>query len=97
MHARVAKMSVKPGSLDSVLLVVRQSIIPEILRQTGCSSVLCMSNRQTNVVLLESLWESEADLRASARAEVLQQLIGKVITQLRGAPVVEQYEVNEIS
>lgn len=97
MHARVAKMSVKPGSLDSVLLVVRQSIIPEILRQTCCNSVLCMSNRQTNVVLLESLWESEADLRASARAEVLQQLIGKVITQLRGAPVVEQYEVNEIS
>jgi quinol monooxygenase YgiN len=84
MHARVAKMPAKPRSLDRVLPIVRQSLIPEIQRQPGCNSVLCMSNRQTNEVLLESLWESEADLRASARAEVLQELISKVITQLRG-------------
>jgi quinol monooxygenase YgiN len=56
-----------------------------------------MSNRQTNEVLLQSLWESEAHLLASARAEVLQELVSKVITQLRGVPVIEHYEVNEIS
>ena len=97
MHARVAKMPVEPGSLDRVLRVVQHSIIPEILRQPGCNAVLCMSNRQTNEVLLQSLWESEADLRASARAEVLQELIGKVITLLRGVPAIEHYEVHETS
>jgi quinol monooxygenase YgiN len=97
MHARVAKMPVQPGSMDRVLLVVQHSIIPEILRQPGCNAVLCMSNRQTNEVLLQSLWESEAHLLASARAEVLQELVSKVITQLRGVPVIEHYEVNEIS
>ena len=97
MHARLVKMPVEPGSLDRVLQVVRDSIIPEILRQPGCNAVLCMSNRQTNEVLLESLWESEEHLLASARAEVLQALVSKVITQLRGVPAIEYYEVNEIS
>ena len=97
MHARVAKMSVKSGSLDRMLLVVRQSIVPAILRQPGCSSVLCMSNRQTNEILLQSLWESEADLRATGREEVLQELISKVITLLRGVPAIEHYEVKEMS
>ena len=97
MHARVAKLPVEPGNLDRVLKVVHHSIIPEILRQPGCNAVLCMSNRQTNEVLLESLWESEAHLLASARAEVLQELVSKVITQLRGVPAIEHYEVNAIS
>ena len=90
-------MRVKPERLDEMLRLMRQQIMPVIERQPGFYALTFKSNHQTGQIIVETLWESEEALRASERAEVIQEQVSKVITLLLGPPVFEHYQVDIMS
>jgi len=55
--------------------------------------MLIMNNRQAGRVMGITLWESEADMLASAKGEYLQEQVSRVIPYLRRPPEFEDYEI----
>lgn len=97
MHARALTLRVREGNLDRVLYILKDVVIPAAERQEGFAAFIVMSDQEANRVVGTSLWETEADMLASERAEYFQEQISRVISLLRGPPQIEHYQVVALS
>ena len=87
MHARVTRISNDPASLTDELLAFRAAVIAQAQANPGYRGALDLIDRETGRAIAITLWETEADLRASERARK------GPAGGAPGAPAVETYEV----
>src|SRR5690348_6485681 len=89
MHARITTVT-GASDIDAGLALLRDETLPQLHQQHGFGGLSAAGDRAAGWVMVLSLWDSEADLRASestaskARDE-LAQIIG-------GDPSVERFE-----
>ncbi len=93
MHARIGTLYPHPDRFDHVLRVLHDTVFLAARREQGFDGMLIMNNRHAGTVVSITLWESEADMRASEASEYLQDQVSRVITHLRRPPEFEHYEV----
>jgi heme-degrading monooxygenase HmoA len=96
MYARSLTMYFQPGELDEALRIARESILPELREHAGDQGTIELFDRSTHKRVVITLWQTEADLRASGESASHHK------TQARSAkhshhfaatpPVVEIYE-----
>ena len=94
MHARVNTMQYQPGKVDEVFQIFRESILPETRRQAGFQGVTVLLDRGTDKAVVISLWQTEADAKASgAGSSYMQTQSAKASAFFAAAPIIEIYEV----
>lgn len=96
MHARVGTLYPRPGDFDSVVRVLHEQVIPAAQRQRGYFGFLVISNHQANKVVGTTLWDTEADMHASAQGEYLKDQISRLLPLLKSPPDFEEYAVDAI-
>lgn len=64
MHARVTRMQAKPGRVDDIVRISRESVVPEVRRQKGFKGVVQLVDRASDRAVSITLWETLADLEA---------------------------------
>lgn len=93
MYARVTTGQMQPDKIDDAARVYRESIVAAMRQAQGFKNLLVLTDRATGKGLVISVWESEADMRASEASGFYQQQAGKLAHLLAGAPSFETYEV----
>src|SRR3989442_10619613 len=94
MHARAVTVQFQPGKVDEGTQIYRESILPETRQQVGFRGVMALLDRSTDKAIAITLWETEADARASGEGSAyMQAQIAKVASLSAAAPVIETYEV----
>ena len=93
MHARVITAQVRPGKVDEVIQVFRESVLPVTGQQVGARQVVVLADRQANRCMLVALWDSEEALTGSVKSGYLQEQLAKFGDLLVEPPRRESYEV----
>lgn len=94
MFARVITVNVQPGKIDEAATVYRDSIIPAAKQQKGFSGAMLLTDPVTGKGISVTLWETEADQKASEASGYVSQQIGKITPLLAGPPVRESFVVS---
>lgn len=94
MFARVLTMQYQPGKVDEVFQIFRESILSDTKRQTGFQRVTVLLDRRMDKAVVVSLWQTEADAKASGQgSSYMQTHMAKAASLFAAAPLVEIYEV----
>ncbi len=64
MHARVTRMQAKPGRVDDIVRISRESVVPRVREQKGFMGVVQLVDRETDRAISITLWETLTDLDA---------------------------------
>jgi heme-degrading monooxygenase HmoA len=93
MYARVTFATAKPGKIDEIAKVMRDSILPAAKKQKGFKGLLHMGNRDTGKGMAIVMWNTEADMTAGESSGFYREQVAKVAPLLAGTPTMEHYEV----
>jgi len=93
MHARVVTGINKPGKIDELTNVARDSVLPAAKQQPGFKGWLVIADRDSGKVYSITLWETEDDISASEKNGYFQEQVAKVGPFLTGPPTTEHLEV----
>lgn len=91
MYARNITTQASPDRLDEVIQLWRESVGQSAKQQKGFKKAYLLVDRSTGKSRVVGLWETEADLQASA--EWNQEQVAKFASLFTAPPIVEQYEV----
>ena len=94
MFARVLTAQTKPGMMDELIRIIRNSVIPEVRHEVGFKGLLLLNERTTGRGISITLWETPVDLKASETSGYLQKQLDKVVPLLSEPPVIGVYEVS---
>ena len=94
MHARLITSQFKLDKLEEAGQLYRESILPEVRQLPGFNGRLVLVDRSRGKVIAITLWESEADARASGEGSAFMQAsMAKFAPFYAAPPVIEIYEV----
>jgi hypothetical protein len=93
MYARIVTVQIKPEMFDQATAIYRNSIIPAAKLQAGSVSMMLLGDRATGNAQSISVWETEADEKASAMNGYLQQQFAKLGAMFVSPPKHAAYEV----
>jgi heme-degrading monooxygenase HmoA len=94
MYARVNTMQYQSGKVGEAFQIFRESILSETKRQAGFQGVTVLLDHATDKAVVITLWQTEADAKASgARSSYMQTQLLKASSLFAAAPVIEIYEV----
>ena len=96
MFARLTDLQFQPDFVEQGFAIVRDSIVPTIKQQHGFNGLLLLRDPTTSSASGLSLWESQADMDATATGNYQVQ-IAKVSSLIAGPPVRRIWEVFELS
>ena len=94
MHARVSTAELRPGRMDEVIDISRDSVLPAAQQQRGFRSGLWLTDRDAYKIMIVSLWETREGMEAGERCGYYREQIGKFGGMLAGDVVREAYEVS---
>lgn len=94
MFARVITIQIQPGKIEEAITIYRDTVIPAAKQQKGFSSATLLTEPATGKGISISVWESEADQKASEASGYLQQVLAKIGTTFAGPPVREEFVVS---
>ena len=94
MHARVVTIQTQPGKTEEAIRIYRDSVMPAAKEQKGFKSALLLTDPDTGKGVSVTLWETEADQKASEASGYFQQQIAKFGAVFAGPPVREAYVVS---
>ncbi len=92
--ARVSYAQVQPGKMDEFNGFYRDSLLPVAEKERGCSGALVLTDQNTYKSVVITLWQADADMRASESFGDLQMQRSRLLDLISGSRVVEYYEVN---
>ena len=93
MYARMITVQYQPGKIDEGLQIYGQALT-ETRQQPGFKGILGLVDRSANKGISITLWESEADARASGAGSAhMQSQLAKFASFFAAAPLIETYEV----
>ena len=94
MHARLVTSQFQLDKLEEASQLYRESILPELRQLPGFKGRLVLGDRSTGKVITLTLFESEADARASGEGSAFSQAtLAKFAPFYAAPPVIEIYEV----
>ncbi len=91
MFARVHFMNIETRERDEMTQFIRKTVLPSARGWQGFKGYLALLDPNTGKEIAIALWETEADVSASAPSN--QELVAKAMDFLTSAPVTEVYEV----
>ena len=94
MHARVSTAEVRPGRIDELVSLSRDSVLPAARQQQGFGGGLWLTDPGTNKVMIVTLWETKEEMEAGERSGYYREQVGKFGGMLAGDVVREAYEVS---
>lgn len=94
MFARVITVHAQPGKIDEAAAVYRDSIIPAAKQQKGFGGAMLLTDPVTGKSISVTLWETEADQKASEASGYVSQQLAKIVPLLAGPPVRESLVVS---
>ncbi len=90
MYARVIEVKVSPNRVDEAIRLFRSSVVIAAKQQQGFKSIRLLVERNTGQLQSTSLWETEADLRATEEGSTyLQEQLAKFSSGTDVTEVVE--------
>lgn len=91
MFARSTSINGDPAAIDAGIAYVREDVLPTISAMEGCMGLSMVVDRESGQCIVTSSWTSE-EARAAADLHLrpLRERGGEI---LRGAPVVDEWEV----
>ena len=93
MHARLMTSHLQSDKLEEASQLYRESILPEVRQLPGFKGRMVLVDRSKGKVLALTLWESEADARASGEGSAFMQAsVAKFASFYAAPPVIEIYE-----
>jgi len=92
MYARIVTAQISPDKVAEGLQLWQDSVVPAVKEQKGFKSGRLFVDRKTGKIVTVGLWETEADMQATAGAFVQEQL-AKFASLFTAPPVVEHYEL----
>lgn len=94
MYARMTVAQANEGRFDEAVRVVRDAFAPAAREQDGFAGFLLLTDRARQELVGISLWETEADLRASGgTGGYYQQELANFVNLLTGPPRTSVHEV----
>jgi heme-degrading monooxygenase HmoA len=85
---------VQLDKLEEASQLYRESILPEVRQLPGFKGRMVLGDRSTGKVITLTLWESEADARASGEGSAfMQATVAKFAPFYAAPPVIEIYQV----
>ena len=97
MHARVVTCQLQPGTKDEWVAIARDSIVPALRQQNGFKGFVILADTDNDKGILYSMWETEADLKASETSGFYQEQVAKFRTVLVVPPVREIHELTSLT
>ena len=94
MFARVITVQAQPGKVDEAAMLYRDSVIPAAKQQKGFSGAMLLTDDVTGKGISITLWETEADQKASEAIGYVAQQLGKLAAVLAGPPPRESFRVS---
>lgn len=94
MHARVVSIQVQSGKTDEAIAIYRDVVVPAAKQQKGFKSALLLTDPATGKGVSVTVWETEADLKASEASGYLQQQLTRLGATLAGPPIREAFVVS---
>src|SRR5215472_3299230 len=96
MHARLVTSQFQLDKLEEALQLYRESILPEVRQLPGFKGRIGLGDRSKGKAIAITLWESEADARASGEGSTFMQAsVAKFAPFYAAPPVIEIYEVGD--
>ena len=93
MHARLVTSQLQLDKLEEASQLYRESILPEVRQLPGFKGRMVLVDRSTGKAIAITLWESEADARASGEGSAFMQAsMAKFAPFYAAPPVIEIYE-----
>jgi hypothetical protein len=92
VYARSTTLIADPSSIDRAVTLVRDEVMPALMRIDGCLGISCLIERESGRCIATSAWQSMETMRAS-EGQVAP--IRSRLTTTLGAPrpVVQQWEI----
>jgi quinol monooxygenase YgiN len=97
MHARVVTSQLQPGKKEEWISICRDSIVPALQQQPGFKGFVMPADTQSDQCIAYSMWETEADLKASETSGFYQEQVAKLKVVLAAPPVREIYELTVLT
>ena len=91
MHARLNVTQWNPEHAEEGIRLTEETIIPGYQAKQGFRGYLLLTESDGDKAIAITLWETEADMEASA--EVARSMIPRLKDILKAPPVTEHYEV----
>jgi heme-degrading monooxygenase HmoA len=93
MFARVTTIQVKTDTIDKVLKIFHESVVPAAQSQKGFKRIMFFLDRETGRGHSIALWESQEDAIANEKSLYYQEQLTKFLPYYKSAPVKEGFEV----
>jgi heme-degrading monooxygenase HmoA len=92
--ARLTITQSKVESVDEMVKIYRDSVVPAAKSQKGYLGILLLTNRETGKGISIAIWESEEDAIANEKSGYYQEQVAKFKAYFTAPPVREGYEVS---
>ena len=93
MFARVTTLQVRTDSIDEVIKIFRESVVPAAKSQKGFKRILLFLDRETGKAHSIAFWETQEDAVANEKSLYYQEQLTKFLPFYKAAPVKEGFEV----
>ena len=94
MHARLSRFAgLDPERIEETVHQFRDGALPELREQKGFKSITVAVNRKTGQALAITLWETEADMKASEKLATQAREQAIATARPSREPIVDHYEV----
>lgn len=94
MHARVVTVMVRSGRTEGVIEIFRDALVPLLRAQPGFCGARLLTDADSGKGLMVTLWDSEAQLRASEASGFFREQLARFQPVLSAPPSAERYEVS---
>lgn len=93
MYARVVTSQLQLGKKAEWSSIIRDSIVPALQQQKGFTGFVMLADTDSDKCIAYSMWETEADLKASETSGFYQEQVAKLKSVLAAAPMREICEL----
>ena len=92
-YARVLTAATQPGKMSELIQIANDSVLPAAKQQHGFNGMLLLADHTTNKGISITLWETEADMKASETSGYLREQLAKLANVFSTQVVREAFEV----
>ena len=93
MFARVTKIHIRTDTIDEVIKIFKESVVPAAQSQKGFKRILFFLDRESGKGHSIALWETQEDAIANEKSLYYQEQLTKFLPFYKVPPVKEGFEV----
>ena len=93
MHARVTYVSIRPGRMDEVKRIYRETVVPAAETQEGFMGAMLLADDGRSFGMSVTLWDSPDSATAAEANGYYQAQLAQFADVLAGTPARELYDV----